>query len=252
MPTSPVWGSCPDPEAEVLDRGVHRGGAADGPSRRVEDGQEPVPRGRDLAASVHVELSPETLVVLDDQGSPGCVAHPPENRGRVDDVREQDGREHPIARRVGRLAVPTRVRPLDRHVGDVAVDPGVMARWDLVDIAGIDVHLRPVVHHDMEPSADREGDVPHLAARGADDGLHVGRPAPTRRQRDPADDRLVEVDGLDLPPPERANPIRSRERLPLEAWHRRPLSATGDDRHGASAGQSSRRLPKEPASMLSR
>ena len=139
----------------------------------------------------------------------------PRTAVEFDDVREQNRRQDPIARLVGRLAVAGGVRPLDRDIWHVPDDPGVMASRDLVDVAGMDVHLGAVVHPDVKPSAQGVGDVANGAARSPDHGLDIRRPPPARRQADLADDRLVEVDGLDSPAAERAHPIRSDERLPL-------------------------------------
>jgi hypothetical protein len=100
---------------------------------------------------------------------------------------------------------------------------------------------------DVEASADRVRDVADLAARRPDDRLDVGRPPPARRQGDPADDGLVEVDRFQVSGAERPNAIRSGERLALEAWHPghcRSWRGTPDKVRGGP--------PKRTASMLSR
>src|SRR5436190_1610072 len=79
----------PDPEAEVLDGRAHRGGAADGAGRRIEDREEAVPGGRDLAAAMDVQLPAEARVVFDDERPPGRVADSPEKRGRIDEVGQE-------------------------------------------------------------------------------------------------------------------------------------------------------------------
>jgi hypothetical protein len=178
---------------------------------------------------------------------PGRVADAADDGRRIDDVGEEDRREDAIARVVRRLAVPGGVRPLDGDIGLVADHPGVMPGRDLVDVAAVDVHLGPVVHDDVEAPPDRERDVADLAARRPDDRLDVGRPSPARRQRDPADDRLVEIDRFQVPGAERANAIRSGERLALEAGHRRHCRSWREAPDKVRGGP-----PKRTASMLSR
>ena len=85
----------PDRDVEVGDRPDHRAGAAHGAGGAVEQGEEPVAGRAHLAAAEAVELRPDPAVVLEERaaarrgrraGSSG--------RGGVDDVGEEDRREH--------------------------------------------------------------------------------------------------------------------------------------------------------------
>src|SRR5438874_12755152 len=85
---------------------------------------------------------------------------------------------------------------VDPDKGLVADHPGVVAGTDRGEVAGADVALRAVVHHDMHLSADRVDQVGRLAAIRAGDRLHVLRPAPAGLPR--ARHRRVVADLHDL------------------------------------------------------
>src|SRR5438874_2444281 len=85
---------------------------------------------------------------------------------------------------------------VDPDKGLVADHPGVVAGTDRGEVAGADVALRAVVHHDMHLSADRVDQVGRLAAIRAGDRLHVLRPAPAGLPR--ACHRRVVADLHDL------------------------------------------------------
>ena len=113
-------------------------------------------------------------------------------------------------------------RELDRVPRLVADDPGVVARRDLIGVAGHDVHLGPVVHLDVQRgrrSRTRRGG--SGTSRSADERLDVMRPAPARLADEAADGRLVELDDVDPAVLEAADLVRRREAPALESRHDR-------------------------------
>src|SRR5204862_3704073 len=67
------------------------------------------------------------------------------------------------------------VDPYARLVTD---DLGVVARWNRRDLAGADLVLGAVVHHDAHPPGDAVAEVRYLAGVGSGDRLEVRRPLP--------------------------------------------------------------------------
>jgi hypothetical protein len=90
-----------------------------------------------------------------------------------------------------------------------------------VDVTGLDVHLGPVVHDNVQNSADRVADVTVFTTRRACDWADVLRPAPARIKDAEANDRLVELDDLHPAGREFVDLIGIVESLALKAWHRR-------------------------------
>src|SRR5262249_16992040 len=83
-----------------LERANSRGdcaGAAHGARRAVASPQKSVAERPDFDAPIARELAPHRGVMSTEQIAPALVAHLLGARGRADDVREQDGREHPVA-----------------------------------------------------------------------------------------------------------------------------------------------------------
>ena len=70
--------------------------AADGRSRCVEDGKEPVTCGVHLASAVTAQRSANARVVELDQLAPAAVSKLRGVVGRPDDVRHQDGRQETL------------------------------------------------------------------------------------------------------------------------------------------------------------
>ena len=84
------------------------------------------------------------------QHVPPCrVTDALQDRGRVDDVGEEDCCEDPLTGPFGGYAELSGTRPLERHPWLVADHPCVVTRRDLVDRVGQDVELLAVVHHDV-------------------------------------------------------------------------------------------------------
>src|SRR5262249_4316775 len=95
----------PDLEAEVAHRALDRGRAADRADRAVEGREEAVPGRVELAALKAVELRADDPMVTLDEVRPGPVAQLDSPDRRVDDVREQDRREHGVWHRLAGHAV---------------------------------------------------------------------------------------------------------------------------------------------------
>jgi hypothetical protein len=83
-----------DLEAEIDEPVVERARERDRPGRDVERRKEPVSGGIDLTPTEQGQPIAETCVVRPQQLRPPPVAELAHPTGRVDDVREQDRREH--------------------------------------------------------------------------------------------------------------------------------------------------------------
>ena len=74
----------------------HGEGAPDGGHRPIEGREEPVPRRRHLPPAEPLELGAHQSVMLIEHVAPRAIPHLRGHRRRVDDVGEQQGREHAI------------------------------------------------------------------------------------------------------------------------------------------------------------
>ena len=116
-------------EAELADGVDDRAGAADRTRGPVERGEEAVSCGVDLATAKPGELAAHEGVMALEQLSPGAVAELDRPVRRADDVREENGREHPV----GLCLLPAAglpdvgQEPLDRSARSLAGSP--RARW---------------------------------------------------------------------------------------------------------------------------
>ena len=170
--------------------------------------------------------------------APGRIADPLHRRGGLDDVREQDGREDPLARPVRWDAERPGTRPFDGHPRFVADDPGVVPRRDLVDRLRVDVQVLPVVRHDVHEPGDRVPEVVQLAGRGAGDIRHVRGPSPTGFIGRTTHQRLIERHHLAAAVRERSKIVGRREGARSEAGHRGhsgPCCRSGHDKLRRSA-----------------
>ena len=91
----------PDLQAEGPERIRQGQRAADGAGRAVEDGQEPVAGGADLASGVARQLIAYPGVMSVEHVGPGGVGELGGALGGAHDVREQHGREHPVGLGLG-------------------------------------------------------------------------------------------------------------------------------------------------------
>jgi hypothetical protein len=87
-------------ETERARRVADRDGARDRARRAVERGEEAVPRRAELSASEPAQLTTDEYVVLFEEVTPTTVAEIHGQLCRPDDVGEEDGREHPVERRM--------------------------------------------------------------------------------------------------------------------------------------------------------
>ena len=148
----------------------------------------------------------------------------------------------------------------------VADDPGVVAGWDLVGVAGDDVELRPVVHLDVEMSADHVAEVAIQAGRRVDDRPDDLRPAPAGLPHEPPDGRLVELDDVDVAHRELPDLVRPAKLLRwrrgtwrivrrgaerwLDSGHEdRPRPRAARTRRGALAAGRGARCRRGPAAL---
>ena len=216
-----------DGQPERADRADHRNATADGSSRPIEHGQEPVAGRRHLATAVRVERVPQHPVVVDQQVTPGGVADAMEGRRRVDDVREQDRGQDRLTGPLRRHAKGSGARPLERGPRLVPDDPCIMAGRNLVHRVRRDVDLLPVVHHDVHVAGDRVAEMVELAPRGACDRRHVRRPAPARLVHGTTDGRLADVHHAGVAMRKVAHLVGRGEALEVEPWHVTTLRGRG-------------------------
>src|SRR5262249_49318454 len=94
--------ACANVEPERLQRVADRARRADRPARTVKRREEPVACRVDLVAAKPHEHAPDRGMVLVEQLSPAPVAELRCAAGRVDDVREEQRRQHAV--RVGNRA----------------------------------------------------------------------------------------------------------------------------------------------------
>src|SRR5262249_35983850 len=209
----------PDADAELGDRGVHFRCRAHRPRRAVEEREEAVAGGVDLAAAEAPDHAADPVVVLLHQMGPGAIAEALDSRGRADDVAEHHGREYAFAEVLGRQAVEVARGELDRVPGLVALHLGVVTRRDVIRVAGRHDELRAVVHPDPQRARDHVADVAELTGAGRGDRLHVARPAPARLEEEAADRDIVQPDDADAAVGERADLVGTLETLALKARH---------------------------------
>lgn len=109
-PTSPFHltrvDPCADPKTEGRDRVADGERAPDCRRRPVEDREETISRRVDLIAPEAIEFRPHGLVMCLQYAGPGLVTDLPNDRGRADEVREENRREDTVAH--DRWPVPVR------------------------------------------------------------------------------------------------------------------------------------------------
>ena len=89
--TSPVLDADADRQGHGARRCSHRLRAAHRPDRAVEHGQHAVAGDVDLTPTMCVEVLAQLCVMEHELVAPGLISDPVEDRGRVDDVGNQDG-----------------------------------------------------------------------------------------------------------------------------------------------------------------
>jgi hypothetical protein len=88
--------SCAHIQAKLAVAIDRRDRAPDRAGGHVEGGEDSVARRVDLAATKTHERSADALIVRLEQVAPGIIADFGQDRGRIDDVGEHDGREYPL------------------------------------------------------------------------------------------------------------------------------------------------------------
>ena len=71
-----------------------------------------------------------------------------------------------------------------------------MSGRDVSSIAGTDLALRAILHHDLHPPRENVEKMRRLAAVGLSDRLHVIRPSPARLERAHKDARASKIDDI--------------------------------------------------------
>jgi hypothetical protein len=123
--------------------------------------------GGDLAPAIAVELIPDVPVVPPQQLSPSPVAKPYGHLCRRDDVREEEGDKHTIARIELREPGPD-PRPIDCDDRMVTHHPPIMSRWDVEDLVRAEVHRGAVVRlNSKQPLNESPGVVGRAAFLGS-------------------------------------------------------------------------------------
>src|SRR5262245_52456462 len=89
-------------DSEVRHRGIHQLGSAYRLGSAVEEREEAIASRVDLAAAETVDRGSDPHVMRVQHPCPSVVADPLENGRRVDDVTEENGREHALAQLLGR------------------------------------------------------------------------------------------------------------------------------------------------------
>jgi len=237
----------PDGDAELVHGRGHGAATTHRASGPIEDREEAVPGGLDLSAAVHVELLAHEPVVGEQEVPPPRVTQSIKAARGVDDVREQDRSDDPLAWGLQHRGDGPTALPLDGHPRLVADHPGVVPGRDLVDPTRSDVHLLTVVHDHVAHTGDTEAKVMHRAAGAADEGPQVGRPAPTGLEGGMRDHRLVQVERLVAAPRDPPGGSGAAELLHLQPWHA--------DEYAVSEGARTRRtptLPVEDATQMAR
>src|SRR5215211_3599369 len=184
-----------DFEAELGD-GIDRAmSAGDGPRRTVEGGEESVAGAANLPAAVAGKLGADGGVVGVQQGAPAAVTELGRARGGLDDVREEDGREDTLGRRVDTTLGEEALHPVGHC--RVAVNAGIrrgqledLGVWDALGEVEAALPVAVLVHDQRGDGDGRE----HLA----DVGLHQHPQEPGGRARAGGEALVVHVPVLEL------------------------------------------------------
>src|SRR6185503_12258638 len=160
----------------------------------VEDRKYAVPRRVDLASVEAVELDGDGGVVLGEPVPPGSVSESRSLFGRADDVGHEQAGQHALGelRPDGRPCLEP--RPVDHDTRLVADHPAVVARRDVVDVAGTGLKDTSVGEQGGLASRDDDADVARHAPFAADERLDVRGPTPTRRLDRAADCVVADLD----------------------------------------------------------
>ena len=166
------------------------------PCRAVEGRDHPVTGGVHFAAPEALELASAGLEELGQELPPARVAETGDERGRVDDVREQQRDEH-AAVDAGREARPgTDARPLDLDARLVTVREAVVPGRDVEDLTRPENGPRPVGEVRSEATGDHHADVARLAPLASDRRPDVLRPTPPRVGHETPDRQVTEFDDV--------------------------------------------------------
>ncbi len=165
--------------AVTLPGNANRARAAKRVRRCVERRQQPISRYVDDATTEPLDLRPDALVEHCDLLTPRDVTDPDEHGRRFDDIGEQESHERAVllANRAGER---THSHPLDHDRRFVADCEPVVTGRNVVDVVGAELEGGAVAKNETDATRSHDAHVPRFAPLAADEGLHVGRPAPAR------------------------------------------------------------------------
>ena len=159
------------------------------------EGREQAVTGRlHLAPAEALELDPRRLEVIREKLSPACVAEAHRDRGRVDEIGEEQRGEDTAANARRETGPGSDPAPLDLHALFVADRVPVVSGRDVEHVPRPELGLRAVGERDSEPTGDDDAEVARLAPLAADGRLHVDRPAPAGLGDQLGDREIAELD----------------------------------------------------------
>src|SRR2546430_5030577 len=133
--------------------------------------------------------------------------------------------------------VPLRAEEMQRHVGLRSLDPAIMPRGDVEQVARPERECLAVVHDDAAPPRDDEPHVLDLTTLGPRDGAELRAPLPPRLVAGAPDGEVPDLHEIDLPHLEAARlvgPVESSDDRVFHAWSPSP-SVRSSARASASA-----------------
>ena len=207
----------------------------DRPFGAIEERHEPVAGRRHLAATESVELGPHRAIVACKQVAPGAVAKLEGTGRRVHDIGHEKRGDDPVEIAALRLSKGDARLPFEIDVRLVAVDPGFVARGDLVELPGFDAELGALARPDAHPAGEADPDVVVLAQLGPRDRLDRFAPAPPGLEDGATDADLAQVVRLEAPERDLAHVVGLAEGPALELDHLPPTIAPLRLRHPSRA-----------------
>src|SRR2546430_1466136 len=125
--------------------------------------------------------------------------------------------------------VPLRAEEMQRHVGLRSLDPAIMPRGDVEQVARPERECLAVVHDDAAPPRDDEPHVLDLTTLGPRDGADVRGPLPPRLVAGAPDGEVPDLHEIELPHLEAARlvgPVESSADRGFPPWSPSPSVRT--------------------------
>src|SRR5256885_5773913 len=124
---------------------------------------------------------------------------------------------------------------MQRHVRVRSLDPAVVPRGDVEQIAGSERKRLAVIHDDAAPPRDHEPHMLDLTTLGPRDGTDMGRPLPSRLVAGAPDGEVADLHEVELPLLEVARLVGTVESPDDRVFHVRSPSASVRNRARATA-----------------